>query len=85
MLNENGLHPDLKKVNAIGSVSSPTDVIQLKAFLGLLNYMHSFLSMPADVLEPLNNITRDGLPWCWSKQCEKPTVNQKTLFCKNLL
>ena len=38
-----GLHPTSEKVKALNNAPTPTNVTQLKSFLGLLNYYNKFL------------------------------------------
>ena len=42
-ISEAGLQPTAEKANAIRRAPTPTDVSQLKSFLGLINYYGKFL------------------------------------------
>ena len=44
VIDKNGLHPSPSKVQTIKQVLPPTNVTELKSFLGLVNYYHMFLS-----------------------------------------
>lgn len=52
------LHPTVEKVEAIRKARRPTNVIQLKDFLGLINYCGIFLPNLALIFEPLHNLLR---------------------------
>ena len=64
----NGIQPMAAKVKAIKNAPEPKDVIQLQAFLGLLNYHHRFSTDVATVLEPLHQLLRKGSKWAWLEQ-----------------
>ena len=38
-----GMHPDPKKVQGIMEMTAPTDKQQLQSFLGMVNYMGTFI------------------------------------------
>ncbi|XP_039887198.1 uncharacterized protein K02A2.6-like [Simochromis diagramma] len=75
-----GLHPVEKKVKAIMDAPTPTNVTELKAYLGLLNYYNKFLPNLATLLAPLHELLRHEVRWTWQKRQEE--VFQKS---KNLL
>ena len=43
IIDAKGLHPSEAKVRAIRDAPSPTNITELKSFLGLLNYYHSLI------------------------------------------
>ena len=52
-IDKNGLHPTDEKVRAIRDAPKPTNVTELRSFLGLINYYGKFLPQLATVLPPL--------------------------------
>ena len=48
-----GIQPTIKKVKAIRDAPEPTDVSQLKSFLGAINYYGKFLPDLSTLLAPL--------------------------------
>ena len=46
----------------------PTNVSELKSFLGLLNYYSKFLPNLSTVLTPLYRLLRHSTPWHWGQQ-----------------
>ena len=75
-----GIHPTKEKVQAIAEAPAPTNITQLRAFLGLLNFYRRFLPQAATMLEPLNRLLQSKTPWNWGK-------DQETAFseCKKTL
>ena len=48
-----GMHPDPKKVQGITEMTAPTDKQQLQSFLGMVNYMGTFIPNLSHHTEPL--------------------------------
>ena len=48
-----GMHPDPKKVQGITEMTAPTDRQQLQSFLGMVNYMGTFIPHLSHHTEPL--------------------------------
>ena len=63
-ISSKGLEPDPTKVQAITQMDPPTNVRQLRTFIGMVNYMAKFL--PKLYLKPLTNLTKKEVPWNWS-------------------
>ena len=55
-ISEAGLQPTAEKTDAIRRAPTPTDVSQLKSFLGLINYYGKFLPNLSTVLFPLYSL-----------------------------
>ena len=53
-----GLHPVAEKVQAVTEAPRPTNVQELKSFLGLLIYYSRFLPNLSTVLKPLHNLLK---------------------------
>lgn len=64
-----GLHAAPDKLKAIVDAPAPTNVQELRSFLGLINYYGKFIPDLASVLGPLNNLLRRDVRWKWSKEC----------------
>ena len=62
-ISEKGLKPSPAKIRAITEVSQPTNVTQLKAFLGLVNYYAKFLPDLATKLAPLYQLLKQDTQW----------------------
>ena len=61
-----GLQPTDEKVQAIKNAPAPTNVSQLKSFLGLLNYYGKFLPNLSSTLVPLYRLLQQQTEWHWS-------------------
>ncbi|KAL6461145.1 hypothetical protein MHYP_G00311110 [Metynnis hypsauchen] len=75
-----GLHPLQNKVSAIQKAPSPTNVTELKAYLGLLNYYNRFLPNLSTLLAPLHQLLRKDSKWNWQKEQEAAFEKSKKLI-----
>ena len=63
-----GISPDPLKVEAIRSMENPTNVTELRSFLGMTSYCSRFIHDYASITEPLRRLTRKDTPWNWEEQ-----------------
>jgi len=68
-ISKEGIHTHSGIIRAIQVIKYPKNVTELKSFLGLVNFYCKFVPFLADMCEPLYQLTRDKVPWIWSKQC----------------
>uniref|UniRef100_A0AAV2LNZ5 ribonuclease H n=1 Tax=Knipowitschia caucasica TaxID=637954 RepID=A0AAV2LNZ5_KNICA len=67
MLDGKGVYPSKDKVRAVHDAPTPTNIKELRAFLGLVNYYGRFLPQQSTVLAPLYKLLKDQTKWRWSK------------------
>ena len=65
-----GLHPSEEKVRALKNAPKPTNVTQLKSFLGLVNYYSKFLPNLSTTLAPLYKLLQKS-SWTWGSEQDK--------------
>uniref|UniRef100_A0A8C6WE53 ribonuclease H n=1 Tax=Neogobius melanostomus TaxID=47308 RepID=A0A8C6WE53_9GOBI len=75
-----GLHPLPNKVMAIEQAPAPTNVTELKSYLGLLNYYNRFLPNLSTLLAPLHRLLRKDTPWSWQEEQERAFEESKKLI-----
>uniref|UniRef100_A0A8C5M2W2 ribonuclease H n=1 Tax=Leptobrachium leishanense TaxID=445787 RepID=A0A8C5M2W2_9ANUR len=75
-----GIHPSEVKLQPIQQAPTPKSKGELQAFLGLLNFYHSFLPHKAALAEPLHCLLDKQAPWVWSS-----TQNKAFSVVKSLL
>ena len=68
LLNATGLHPTDEKVAALAEAPTPTNVTQLRSFLGIVNYYGKFLPNLSDTLKPLYNLLCKNQKWVWTSR-----------------
>lgn len=69
--NENGMAASPSKVDAIRSFRPPTTGEEVRSFLGLVNYVGSFIPDLATVSFPLRELTKQNVAFRWSAQEQK--------------
>lgn len=75
-----GIYPTSTKIKAIRDAPEPTNITELRAYLGLLNFYAKFLRNFATVAEPLYSLLKKEHKWRWSKECRKAFEATKDMF-----
>ena len=81
-IDQHGLHPIEDKVEAIQKARAPENVLELQAFLGLLNYYGRFLANLSTVLAPLHKLLCKGKKWFWGSQQQRSFQRAKNSSCR---
>ena len=79
-LDKYGIHPTDEKIKAISEAPAPTNVTQLRAYLGLLNFYRRFLPKAATVLEPLTKLLKSDTRWSWEAEQETAFKKSKEIL-----
>ncbi|PIK58309.1 hypothetical protein BSL78_04815 [Apostichopus japonicus] len=82
ILTSNGIKPDPKKIEAIQEMQPPTNVTELKRFLGMINYVAKFIRNLSAISEPLRVLLRKETVWHWEEEQEKCFNSLKQLITK---
>ncbi len=77
IISSEGLQSSPKKVEAILKVAPPTDISELRSFLGMVSHYGRFIKCLADLSAPLNRLLRKDEPWSWSTECQDSFVKIK--------
>ena len=70
VISKEGVRPMPSNVEAVKEAPAPTNVSELRAFLGMGNYYHAYLPQLSTVIEPLHRLLRKETKWSWCKACE---------------
>lgn len=84
-VDKDGLHPSSEKVEAIVNAPEPTNITQLRSYLGLLNFYSKFLPMLSSEVKPLYKLQEKNVPFIWSEECSKAFTKSKELLLNNQL
>ncbi|XP_073954832.1 uncharacterized protein [Choristoneura fumiferana] len=68
IISKDGLQKSPKKVEAIVKVPKPTNITDLKRFLGMANYYRNFVPNASSILAPLHELLREGARWEWTER-----------------
>ena len=77
-----GMHPDPKKVQGITEMTVPKDKQQLQSFLGMVNYMGTFIPNLSHHTEPLQAMLKKDNTFHWEDQQTRSFQQVKTLIAK---
>ena len=66
-ISQNKVQPTPQKVEAIHSAEAPNNVGELRAFIGLANYLRNFVPKFAEVMAPLYLLLKKEVKWRWGK------------------
>ena len=64
---------------------SPSNVSELRSFLGLVNFVTKFVSHSADLLMPLNNLLKKDVKFIWSSAQQKSFESIKKAVCESTI
>ena len=70
-VSEKGIEPDVAKTDAIKATPPPSNVSDLRSFLGTCGYVSKFIPSYANIVEPLRKLTCKGQKWTWEKEQAK--------------
>ena len=56
LIDQHGIHPDAAKVSAIKDMKAPTNITELRRFLGMVNQMGKFIPQLAEATKPLREL-----------------------------
>lgn len=76
----NGLTMATDKVKAITDWPTPRKVKDVQSFLGFANFYCRFIFNYSEIDLPLNRLTRKGIDWLWSADCQAVFDNLKYAF-----
>jgi hypothetical protein len=71
LISADGLHPDPKKTATLLDLPVPSNVSQVRSFLGLASYFRRFIADFSPIAEPLQALTRRAIPFLWTDQCQR--------------
>ena len=70
-IGSDGIRALPSKVAAINKAQPPTNVQELRSFLGLLNHYGKCIPNLATILHPLNALLKADKKWSWTTECEE--------------
>ena len=71
VINEKGIKPCEKKVQAIRTLPSPTCVKECRSFIGMCSYYRRLIPNFSEIAEPIIALTRKYAKFNWTEKCQK--------------
>lgn len=81
IISKNGLEVDKDKIEAIVSMPPPTNISELKSFLGMVNFYGKFLKNLSSSLSPLYGLLKKGKHFIWGKSQNIAFERVKKMLC----
>lgn len=82
IINAKGISLDPQRVNSIVKFEQPQSKKDLMRFLGLVNYVGRFIKDKTNILEPLNELLKDGILFVWGLHQEVAFKKIKEMILK---
>ena len=70
LIGETGICCDRSKVKAINKIATPTSIEEVCQFNGMCWYYWKFISHYSDISKCFNDMTRKGVKFNWTKECD---------------
>ena len=70
IIDKNGKRPSNSSVKAIQDLPKPSNTHEVKAFLGKINYYHSFIPDAPQLTAPLNKLLKKESKFEWTSDCD---------------
>ncbi|GMF62170.1 unnamed protein product [Phytophthora fragariaefolia] len=71
LVGKNGVRPDPGKVRVINEWHTPSNVMELRQFLGLATYLCKYVSNYAGKIRPLSQLLKKDAAWDWTTECQR--------------
>ncbi|GMF11857.1 unnamed protein product [Phytophthora lilii] len=71
LVGKNGVRPDPEKVRVINEWPEPTNVKELRQFLGLATYWCKYVENYAGKIRPLSQLLKKEAVWTWTAECQQ--------------
>ena len=82
MINENGVYPDPKKIEAIKNFPVPRNQKNIKQFLGLASYYYRFIGSFSNIVKLLTNLLKNEGEFKWNQKEQDSFSTLKNMLCK---
>lgn len=83
-ITENGLEKTDDKIQAILELRTPTDVKEVRALMGLVNYYARYIPDMATVMCPIYELTRKEKRFSWTQECDEALNKIKQLIVSDI-
>ena len=85
VISDQGVKPDLKKMDAIKKMPTPTSKHKVLRFLGLCNYLSLYVPNLSSILKPLRELTKKNIAFSWNSQYDKIYQQAKKYILDNAI
>lgn len=83
-INKDGLKKTDERIRSIRDAPEPTNVTEVRAFAGLVNYYARFVEGLANLMSPIYQLLKKGAKFIWSKACSEAFQKIKDEICRDV-
>lgn len=83
IIDANGIYPTKEKTECIRNAVTPTNLTQLKSYLGLLNYYRKFIPNLSEELKCLYDLCKNEVSFNWTQEHEQCFQKSKQFLMSN--
>lgn len=81
VIGKDGIRKEQVKMEAVQKLPRPSNVVELRAFLGLINCYGKFIENLSSIVKPLNTLLKKDTKFKWTNDCERAFMLAKEAFC----
>ncbi|GKB84467.1 putative nucleotidyltransferase, ribonuclease H [Tanacetum coccineum] len=81
VVNQNGIHVDPSKIEAVKNWKTPTTPSEIRSFLGLASYYQRFIANFSKIAKPLTSLTQKNQKYVWGMEHEEAFQTLKNNLC----
>ncbi|RWS22725.1 Transposon Ty3-G Gag-Pol polyprotein-like protein, partial [Leptotrombidium deliense] len=85
VINEHGVKPDPKKVEAILNLRYPENLKELQSLLGSFNYYKEYIPNSSEICIELHKLTRKNVPYIFDDKCENAVNKLKVALAQHTM
>ena len=82
IVDQEGIHADPEKTEAIRQMKAPDNVTELRMFMGMINQLGKFIPNLAELTQPLRELLSNTSMWVWNSPQTQAFNNIKTELVK---
>ena len=83
IIGKDGIRPDPTKVKAISDLEKPTNVKELRRYLGMVNYLGRYIPHLSSICQPLNALLHNEAEWTWGPDQDSQFETVRGLLIKS--
>ena len=77
IINNKGIRTLPEKTEEISKIKAPRNADEVHAFLGLLNYYHTFIPAFSDLMHPIQKLLKKNMKFEWTEECNVAFKTEK--------
>ena len=82
VVSEKGIEVDTQKVSKIHRMEAPSNVREVRRFLGMASYYRNFIRQYAKIADPLTSMTGKSERYRWNDKCQEAFDTLKKELCQ---